>query len=81
MLNSDTSSIKFILASCEKILYWLMIIMAVFNSLWTLLQFVIWDKPYLKLQKWGGLAIIMLIAAYLAFSLLTDRDSRSRIGE
>ena len=81
MLNSDTSSIKFILASCEKILYWLMIIMAVFNSLWTLLQFVIWDKPYLKLQKWGGLAIIMLIAAYLAVSFLTDRDSRSRIGE
>ena len=81
MRNSDTGSIKLILAYYEKILYWLMIIMAVFNTLWTLLQHVVWNLPYLKMQKWGGAAIIMLVVVYFAVSFLTDRDSCSRIGE
>ena len=81
MRNSDTGSIKLILAYSEKVLYWLMIIMAVFNTLWTLLQHVVWNLPYLKMQKWGGAAIIMLVIIYFAASFLTDRDSCSRIGE
>lgn len=65
MIKADSFDMQRFLAAYRKVLKWTTIGLAGFFMLWTLMQYVIWDKPYLKLQKWIATALIAGTLVYL----------------
>lgn len=57
MTKADGFDIHRFLDIYRKVLKWAAIGLAEFFLLWTLMQFVIWDKPYLRVQKWIAAAL------------------------
>ncbi len=57
MTKADSFDIQRFLDKYRKVLKWAVIGLAEFFLLWTLMQFVIWNKPYLRLQKWIAAAL------------------------
>ena len=60
----------------RKALYWGALLLAEMHLLWSLMQFVIWQKPYLKLEKWVGLALAAGTALYLVLAAAADKRCR-----
>ena len=61
----------------RKVLYWGALGLAEFHLLWTLMRFVIWQKPYLKFEKWVGLALVAGTALYLVLAATADAKHRT----
>ena len=79
MTSTNSFDIRKFLYVYKRVLLWGAIGLAEFYLLWSLLQFVVWDKPYLKLEKWWGLALIAGTLAYLIIAAVKSPAAIRRI--
>ena len=63
----------------KALLRWSAALLAEIFVLWTLLQYMVRERDYLRYQKWIGVAVLTAAAVYVAFTALTDREELSRI--
>lgn len=63
----------------KALLRWSAAFLAEIFVLWTLLQYMVRERDYLRYQKWIGVAVLTAAAVYVAFTALTDREELSRI--
>ena len=63
----------------KTLLRWSAALLAEIFVLWTLLQYMVRERDYLRYQKWIGVAVLTAAAVYVAFTALTDREELSRI--
>ena len=61
-------------------LRWGCIILTEFFIAWTLMQYVVKEREYLKYQKWIGVAILTAALIYVVIAVFTDREELRRIG-
>ena len=64
-----------------NLLKWSVVIIAGYQLLWGLLQYVIWDLPYIKYEKRVCLALIIAFAVYVALCAAAAPDRLKRIGK
>lgn len=79
MTETNSFDVNKFLSAYRKVLLWAAVGLAEFYLLWTLMQFVIWDKPYLKLEKWWGTALIAGAAVYLIIAARKCPEEMKRI--
>ena len=61
-------------------LRWACIILTELFIAWTLLQYVVKERDYLKYMKWVGVAILTAALIYVCLAVFTDREELRRIG-
>ena len=61
-------------------LRWGCIILTEFYIAWTLMQYVVKERDYLKYQKWIGVAVLTAALIYVVAAAFTDREELARIG-
>ena len=64
-----------------NLLKWSVAVIAGYQLLWGLLQYVIWDLPYIKYEKRVCLALIIAFAAYVVLCAAAAPDRLKRIGK
>ena len=69
-----------ILPAYGNLLKWSVVIIAGYQLLWGLLQYVLWDLPYYKYEKWAGLALIVAAAVYLVLCALAAPKRLKKLG-
>ena len=63
-----------------NLLKWSVVIIAGYQLLWGLLQYVLWDLPYYKYEKWAGLALIVAVAVYLVLCAVVAPERLKKLG-
>ena len=55
------------------------IVFTMIFTMYTLLQYIVKERQYLKYQKWIGVAVIAAAAVYVLITVFTDREELARI--
>ena len=79
MENRKSTQLRRFQTICKTGLRWSAALLAEIFVLWTLLQYMVRERDYLRYQKWIGVAVLTAAAVYVAFTALTDREEFSRI--
>ena len=79
MDNRKSTQLRRFRTIYKALLRWSAALLAEIFVLWTLLQYMVRERDYLRYQKWIGVAVLTAAAVYVAFTALTDREELSRI--
>ena len=80
MNSKDNKLSNFILPVYGNLLKWAVVILAGYQLLWGLLQYVIWDLPYIRYEKRACLALILVFVIYLALCAFAAPDRLRQLG-
>ena len=65
----------------KKALYWATLGMGLFYMMWSLMQFIVWKKPYVKLMKWCWIALALGVVLYVVIAKLRYPEEMEKIKE
>ena len=80
MDNTKGTHLRMLQSAYREGLRWGCIILTEFFIAWTLMQYVVKEREYLKYQKWIGVAILTAALIYVVIAVFTDREELRRIG-
>ena len=79
MDNTKSARLRGFQTVCKTCLRWSAVLMAEIFILWSTFQYVIWDRDYLRYEKWIGVAVLAAAAVYIVVTVFTDREEFARI--
>lgn len=80
MDNTKGTRLRTLQNAYREGLRWGCIILTEFFIAWTLMQYVVKVRDYLKYQKWIGVAVLTAALIYVVLAAFTDREELARIG-
>jgi hypothetical protein len=78
MEKKKSAQLKNFQGICRTGLRWSVILLTGIFTMYTLLQYIVKEREYLKYQKWIGTAILAAAAVYVLITVFTDREELAR---